>query len=67
VLEGHPQILDARAKDHDEIEVHFDGAADDLSELMQHLLTNGVKVRSMKESVNSLEDIFMKVTKGQVN
>jgi len=67
VLNNHPQVLDARPIDDDEVEVHFDGTADDLPVLMQHLLSGGVKVLSFKESVNSLEDIFMKVTKGQVN
>ncbi|HES58710.1 MAG TPA: ABC transporter ATP-binding protein [Firmicutes bacterium] len=66
-VRSHAQVLEARALDDDEVELHFDGAADDLPGLMQHLLGAGVKVLSFKESVNSLEDIFMKVTKGQVN
>ncbi len=64
---GLAQVLEARVLDDDEVELHFDGAADDLPGLMQALLAAGVKVQSFKESVNSLEDIFMKVTKGQVN
>jgi len=67
VIEQHPQVLACHAQDHDEVEVHFDGAADDLPEFMQHLLSGGVKVISFRESVNSLEDIFMKVTRGQVS
>ncbi|MCH7472735.1 ABC transporter ATP-binding protein [bacterium] len=66
-LESHELVLSAEESGRDEIEVHFDGAQEDLSDLMQHLLAAGVKVTSMKESVNSLEDIFMKVTKGQVS
>jgi ABC-2 type transport system ATP-binding protein len=66
-VRSHAQVLEARALDDDEVELHFDGAADDLPGLMQHLLGAGVKVLSFKESVNSLEDIFIKVTKGQVN
>jgi len=67
VIETHEQVLACHEKDEDEIEVHFNGAAEDLSGFMQHLLNGGVKVLSFKESVNSLEDIFMKVTKGQVS
>jgi len=67
VIETHEQVLACHEKDEDEIEVHFNGAAEDLSGFMQHLLSGGVKVLSFKESVNSLEDIFMKVTKGQVS
>ena len=63
----HAKVLNVETKGSTELEVHFDGHLDDLSELMQHMLAEGIKVRSMKESVNSLEDIFMKVTKGQVN
>ena len=63
----HTRVLHVETKGGGELEVHYDGTQDDLSELMQHMLQDGIKVRSMKESVNSLEDIFMKVTKGQVN
>ncbi|MCB1217074.1 ABC transporter ATP-binding protein [bacterium] len=63
----HSKVLNVETKGATELDVHFDGSQDDLSELMQHMLAEGIKVRSMKESVNSLEDIFMKVTKGQVN
>ena len=54
-------------KDDDEVEFHFDGGDDDRPALMKHLLNAGVNVLAIKDSVNSLEDIFMKVTKGQVN
>ena len=41
--------------------------AEDLPDFMQALYAQNIKILSFKESVNSLEDIFMKVTKGQVN
>jgi len=63
----HPQVLSCEIREEDELDVHFDGTAEQLPELMQFLLAKGVKVQSFKESVNSLEDIFMKVTKGQVS
>ena len=52
------------------VDVHRAGdSADDNDRpgLMKHLINHEVNVLSIKESVNSLEDIFMKVTKGQVN
>lgn len=67
VLKLHAQVLNCTIIEDDEVEVHFDGLKDDLPGLMQHCLNSGVKVMGFKESVNSLEDIFMKVTKGQVN
>jgi ABC-2 type transport system ATP-binding protein len=66
-LETHPKVLTVREKSEDEIEVHFDGPADDLHELTAFMAAQGVRFTGMKEYVNSLEDIFMKVTKGQVN
>ncbi len=66
-LESYAKVLECYAKDDDEVEFHFDGTDADRPALMKHLLDHGVNVLSIKESVNSLEDIFMKVTKGQVN
>lgn len=66
-LEGYPKVLECFERDDDEVEFHFDGGNDDRPALMKHLLDSGVNVLSIKDSVNSLEDIFMKVTKGQVN
>ena len=66
-LESMPQVLEVFEKDDDEVEFHFDGANEDRPKLMKHLLDHGVNVLTIKDSVNSLEDIFMKVTKGQVN
>jgi ABC-2 type transport system ATP-binding protein len=66
-LEAYPKVLESYAKDDDEVEFHFDGGDADRPALMKHLLDHGINVLSMRESVNSLEDIFMKVTKGQVN
>ncbi|MBN2081493.1 ABC transporter ATP-binding protein [bacterium] len=66
-LEAMPKVLEVFEKDDDEVEFHFDGGNEDRPALMKHLLDHGVNVLSIKDSVNSLEDIFMKVTKGQVN
>lgn len=67
LIAAHPQVLECFVKNGDEIELHFDGAPEQIPEFIQHLFSQGIKVLSFKEAVNSLEDIFMKVTKGQVN
>jgi len=66
-LEAMPEVLEVFEKDDDEVEFHFSGGNEDRPKLMKHLLDSGVNVLSIRDSVNSLEDIFMKVTKGQVN
>ena len=66
-LESMPLVLEVFAKDDDEVEFHFDGGEAERPQLMKHLVNSGVNVLSVHDSVNSLEDIFMKVTKGQVN
>jgi len=43
--------------------VHLDCAPDEVFSIVSELGTQGIKVLSFKEAVNSLEDIFMKVTK----
>ena len=67
LISQHPQVVECYAKDSDEVEVHFDGTPEQIPDFIQHLFGQGIKVLSFKEAVNSLEDIFMKVTKGQVN
>jgi len=67
LIAEHPQVLKSQVKDEDEIEVHFDGLPEEIPAFIQHLFGQGIKVLSFREAVNSLEDIFMKVTKGQVS
>ncbi|MEP0815089.1 MAG: ABC transporter ATP-binding protein [bacterium] len=63
---GYPKVAEVWERDVDALEVHFEGAEDETSQLMAHLLAAGFKVKSFKEAVDNLEDIFMKVTKGKV-
>ena len=65
-LKAYPMVGEVWERDVNALEVHFEGGEDDTSQLMGHLLTAGFKVKSFKEAVNDLEDIFMKVTKGKV-
>lgn len=65
-LKSYPMVGEVWERDVNALEVHFEGGEDDTSQLMGHLLTSGFKVKSFKEAVNDLEDIFMKVTKGKV-
>lgn len=65
-LKSYPMVGEVWERDVNALEVHFEGGEDDTSQLMAHLLSTGFKVKSFKEAVNDLEDIFMKVTKGKV-
>ncbi len=66
LLKLYPSVSNVWERDIDALEVHFEGKDDETSALMAHLISNGFKVKSFKEAVNDLEDIFMKVTKGKV-
>lgn len=52
--------------DGNEIIVELDVTCEDVSFINETLMGNGIKITSFKESEVDLEDIFMKVTKGQV-
>jgi ABC-2 type transport system ATP-binding protein len=67
IIRQHPKVLRADERENDEVEAHIDCAPEEVFGIVQTLTQQGVHVLSFKEAVNSLEDIFMKVTKGQVN
>ena len=67
LLRAHPKALNVSVREDDELEVHLDCAPEEVFAIVSELGTQGIKVLSFKEAVNSLEDIFMKVTRGQVN
>jgi len=67
VMRAHPKALAVSVREDDELEVHLDCAPDEVFGIVSELGSQGIKVLSFKEAVNSLEDIFMKVTRGQVN
>jgi ABC-2 type transport system ATP-binding protein len=67
IIRQHPKVLRADERESDEVEAHLDCTPEEVFGIVQTLTNQGVQVLSFKEAVNSLEDIFMKVTKGQVN
>ncbi|MCC7493344.1 MAG: ABC transporter ATP-binding protein [Fimbriimonadaceae bacterium] len=50
----------------DKFQVSFNGQLDDVADLLKTLLDNGVRVVQAIESASDLEEVFLRVTKGQV-
>jgi ABC-2 type transport system ATP-binding protein len=48
------------------IKAEFDGSPEDVDELLAYLVKGGVRVLSFTRSEANLEDIFLKITRGQV-
>jgi ABC-2 type transport system ATP-binding protein len=67
IMRDNPKVLRAEERESDEVEAHLDCTPEEVFAVVQTLTAQGVHVLSFKEAVNSLEDIFMKVTRGQVN
>lgn len=65
VLDGFPNVREARAEGN-HLTIGFVGLHDDLPQLLNHLVTNGLPVATFSQRAADLEDIFMKVTKGAV-
>ncbi len=51
-------------KDH--LEIEFLGSEDDAANLLSALIAKGIRLASFSESVSDLEEIFLKLTKGEV-
>ena len=68
VLRDNPLVTEVIFEpDTDRFEVGFNGSLDDVADLLQVLLNNGVRVVQAVESASDLEEIFMRVTRGQVS
>ena len=75
-VKGDPAIaLDALAERPDiktttcdgrTIHAEYAGMADDVDEILEYLVTRGVRVLAFKRTVANLEDIFLKITRGVV-
>jgi ABC-2 type transport system ATP-binding protein len=59
----HDVVLDSES---DRCQVSFAGELDDVADLLKCLLDRGVRVVQAVESASDLEDIFLRVTRGQV-
>jgi ABC-2 type transport system ATP-binding protein len=66
IIRSMPETRDVRVEDHRAtIELQGDDAK--VAELLEHLMREGVRVRSYADKDPTLEDVFMLVTKGLVN
>jgi ABC-2 type transport system ATP-binding protein len=50
----------------DQVEIDFHGDDESLAALLDHLLAEGIKVLSFNEIADDLEDLFLRLTKGEV-
>jgi len=67
VLREHPLVTEVVFEpETDRFTVGFNGSLDDVADLLKVLLDNGVRVVQAVESASDLEEIFMRVTRGQV-
>lgn len=64
-LKYQEQVSGVRVLPH-QIEVDFSGDDESLAALLDHLLEKGIKVVSFTEIDDDLEDLFMRLTKGEV-
>lgn len=66
IIRSLPETRDVRVEDHRAtIELQADDAK--VAELLEHLMREGVRVRSYADKDPTLEDVFMLVTKGLVS
>ena len=50
----------------DELEVEFHGDEEAAATLLHNIITNGIRLSSFREVVSDLEEIFLRLTKGEV-
>jgi ABC-2 type transport system ATP-binding protein len=66
IIRSMPETRDVRVEDHRAtIELQADDAK--VAELLEHLMREGVRIRSYADKDPTLEDVFMLVTKGLVS
>jgi ABC-2 type transport system ATP-binding protein len=65
IVQAHPKTQTCNMVDHT-LCLEFAGADQELADLLQELISSGVKVRNFAELEPSLEDVFMRITKGLV-
>jgi ABC-2 type transport system ATP-binding protein len=68
VLRDNPRVQDVILEpDTDRFHVAFTGELDDVADLLKELLDGGIRVVQAVESASDLEEIFLRVTRGQVS
>jgi ABC-2 type transport system ATP-binding protein len=63
ILKEYP-FIDKVVSGEDIIKVSFDGGEDEMSKVLSSLVGKGIPVISFAQMDGNLEDVFMKVTKG---
>lgn len=66
VLRNLPGVGQVYAADDSNLEVEFNGDDDAAAELLNHLVAAGVRVSSFSETSGNLEDVFLRLTRGEV-
>jgi ABC-2 type transport system ATP-binding protein len=66
IIRSMPETRDVRVEDHRAM-VELQADETKVTELLEHLLREGVRVRSFADKDPTLEDVFMLVTKGLVS
>jgi ABC-2 type transport system ATP-binding protein len=66
-LEGHPDVASVEVKEDETLTVTLAGEVRDGSFIADLLVTNGLRLRLLKEEEIDLEDVFMGITKGITN
>lgn len=67
ILAGLQDVHNPQARDDNTVVFEFGGTREELAEVLQTLVRNGVPVITFTEQRTNLEDVFMKVTKGIVS
>jgi ABC-2 type transport system ATP-binding protein len=65
LLQDHPHVKEAKAEG-GHLTIGFIGSHDELPQILNLLVQNGLPVASFGQREADLEDVFMKVTKGMV-
>jgi ABC-2 type transport system ATP-binding protein len=65
IVRNHPKVLRSELMDHT-ITGEFSGDDQEISRLLQELISSGIEVQSFTEIEPTLEEVFMTITKGLV-
>ncbi len=66
IAKAFPKVEDAWETETGAVEVHFGGSHQEIPDFTSYLVNQGVRLISIDEATDTLEDIFMKVTRGEV-
>lgn len=64
-LSGYPGVLNS-TRENRSLSIEFSGGNEDVSQLLKYLVENDLKVVEFHQKSTNLEDVFLKVTRGEV-